>query len=116
LPRVTNPEGNLKPHIVRDGVVFWVRYGKFLGLLGVGVVAEGQLVKFVRCVCPIRDLDGCPHIDILGTYEPPWDSFAPGDMLGYYGGERRNDSHIVVHGPNDKSIKPIKADAYVIGR
>jgi hypothetical protein len=116
IPKLGNPEGNFRPFLVIQGVRFQVRYGRFLGLMGIGVIAEGHLVKFVRCVCPVRSIEPEYKLDIMGTYQPPWDSFAPGDMLGYRKQNDSTDFNVVVHDPHDKSIKPIKADSYIIGQ
>ena len=117
IPKLRNlTPGNLRPFLVIQGVRFQVRYGRFLGLLGIGVIAEGHLVKFVRCVCPIRSIEPKVKLDIMGTYQPPWDSFSPGDMLGYRKKDYSTDFNLAVHDPHDKSIKPIKADSYIIGQ
>jgi hypothetical protein len=98
-----------------NGIMAEARYGLFLGITGIGVVAEGQLLRFVPCVCPFRHLGSFKHrIDIMGKYDPPWDNFSPSDMLGFY--DDMDNFNSAVFDPHNRNIKPIKASDYVIGK
>lgn len=75
---VMNDSVKPKPKVVsRGGIDFTARYGLFLKITGVAVFADDQMIRFIPCVCPLRDTSapgtGCtepwsPHLLQGGGY------------------------------------------------
>jgi hypothetical protein len=99
-----------RPSCELGGVVFHARYGCFLNMTGVGLVAEKQLLRFVPCWCPVRsDLS---NSQIMGKYDPPWDSLHKLDLEYPHHNE---DKGLILKAFKGSENHPLKADDPVLG-
>jgi hypothetical protein len=46
-----------RKRVRRGGVLFSARYGYFMKMTGVGVMADDIMIRFIPCYCPMRGLD-----------------------------------------------------------
>jgi hypothetical protein len=105
------PSTRQRTSIELGGVVFHARYGRFLNMTGVGLVAEGRLLRFIPCWCPIRD--DMSNSDIMGKYDPPWDSLNKLDFE--YKNTARGDMALILKAFKGSEDHPLKADDPVLG-
>jgi len=108
---VYNPRVRQRPTITLDGVTFAARYGIFLNITGVGIVANGDLLRFIPCWCPVRD--SLKNAIIMGDYNPEWNSFHRLDLV--WSASQNQDQRLALQSFKNSGVYPLRADDPVLG-